>query len=196
MRYTPTNRPDDSDKDVFGTVIKNETYHYATDISADDGDVIFSPITGLCKATQRDERGYEYVISTSYNGNDFDFTKPGYLVKISCSSSSFVGINTPTEVKRGQGLGRVAHNISANYNIPLDKNDTENEDIFADKLFPCSTSTDYHSIEENEFDIPEPSTDHIHMELYKLPCDFTDANSMESNVLAPELFFDYSNETD
>lgn len=196
LKYTPPEHPDDSDKDVFGTVSKNETYHYATDISADDGDIIFSPITGLCKVTQRDERGYEYVISTSYTGNDFDFTKSGYLVKISCSSSTFISPGTPTEVTQGNSIGKVAHNTSANYNISPKDNDSENEDIFADKLFPCSASTDYHSIEENEFDIPEPSTDHIHMELYKLPCDFTDANSIEENVLAPELFFDYSNETD
>ena len=33
------------------------------------------------------------------------------------------------------------------------------------------------------------------MEMYKLPCDFTKKEEIEKNVMAPELFFDYSKET-
>ncbi len=90
----------------------------------------------------------------------------------------------------------VADNIEVNYKTPETANDTENEDIFADRLFPCSTLTDYHSIGGDEFAIPEPTGNYIHIEMYKLPCDFTNKADIEKNVLAPELFFDYSQETE
>ena len=166
----------------------------ATDLSADSGDIIYAPISGLCKVKQRDGRGFEYVICTSYNGADFDYTKDGYLVKISCSSSSFVSLGAPTLVHQGDALGKVAHNIAVNTSVPDKDNDTENEDIMADKLFPCCTSTIYHEIGGDVFDIPEAEQDHIHIEMYKLPCDFTNEAVMVKNVLAPELFFDYSRE--
>lgn len=186
----------DEDKTVYGTVSKSAAYHYANDLSANAGDIIYAPINGLCKAKQRDNRGYEYTICTSYNGNDFDLTKAGYLVKISCSSASYISSAAPKVVKKGDWLGLVADNIEVNYKTPETANDTENEDIFADKLFPCSTLTDYHSIGGDEFAIPEPTGNHIHIEMYKLPCDFTNKADIEKNVLAPELFFDYSKETD
>jgi hypothetical protein len=81
LKYEPPEPSDDTDKDVYGKVKKNTAYHYANDLSADAGDVIFAPIGGLCKASQRENRGYEYTICTSYNGNNFDYTKDGYLVK-------------------------------------------------------------------------------------------------------------------
>ena len=146
--------------------------------------------------TQREGRGFEYVISTAYSSNNFDFTKDGYVVKISCSSASFIATSTPTIVHQGDALGKVAHNIWVNTNVPDSDNDTENEDIMANKLFPCCTSTVYHEIGGDEFTIPEAEQDHIHLEMYKLPCDFNDAADIEKNVLAPELFFDYSREDD
>ncbi|MBQ8940896.1 MAG: hypothetical protein IJ062_03595 [Firmicutes bacterium] len=181
-------------KTVYGTVSKSTKWHLATDLSADDGDIIYAPISGLCKATQRDGRGFEYVISTAYNGSNFDFTKDGYLIKISCSSGSFIAANTPTVVHQGDALGKVAHNIAVNTIVPDKDNDTDNEDILADKLFPCCTSTAYHEIGGDVFDIPEAEQDHIHIEMYKLPCDFSSAADMEKNILAAELFFDYSDE--
>ena len=181
-------------KTVYGTVSKSTKWHMATDLSADSGDIIYAPISGLCKVTQRDGRGFEYVISTAYNGSDFDFTKDGYLIKTSCSSSSFIAVNTPTVVHQGDALGKVAHNIAVNTTVPDKDNDTNSEDILADKLFPCCTNTIYHEIGGDEFTVPEAEQDHIHMELYKLPCDFSSAADMEKNILAPELFFDYSDE--
>jgi hypothetical protein len=194
LEYEPPEHPDDDDKDVYGKVKKNTAYHYANDLSADAGDVIFAPIGGLCKANQRENRGYEYTICTSYNGNNFDYTKDGYLVKISCSSASYISSATPTVVKKGDWLGLVADNIAVNHTAPSSDNDVENEDIFADKLFPCSTLTNYRSIGSNEFTAPSPDGNYIHIEMYKLPCDFTDKSDIEKNVIAPELFFDYSKE--
>lgn len=191
-----TYKPKDPDPDhtVYGSIAKTSKWHLGTDLSADSGDVIYAPIGGLCKATQREERGFEYVISTAYNDNSFDFTKEGYLIKISCSSGSFIPANTPTIVHQGDALGKVAHNIGVNTVTPKSTNDYENEDIFASKQFPCSTSTAYHEIGGNVFTVPEAEQDHIHIEMYKLPCDFSSASDMEKNVLAAELFFDYSQE--
>jgi hypothetical protein len=115
-------------------------------------------------------------------------------VKISCSSASYISSSTPKVVTKGDWLGLVADNIEVNYKTPKSDNDTENEDLFADKLFPCSTSTNYSSIGKNKFEVPKPQQNHIHIEMYKLPCDFTDKADIEKNVLAPELFFDYSKE--
>ena len=118
------------------------------------------------------------------------------MVKISCALTTFIPSDTPTQVSKGRLLGKVARNVSANYKIPDSENDTDNEDIFADKLFPCCTDTAYSGIGDNEYDIPKPNEDHLHIELYKLPCDFTDKGVIEKNMLAPELFFDYSKEVD
>ena len=191
-----TYKPNDPDPDrtVYGSIEKKSKWHLATDLSADSGDIIYAPISGLCKVKQRDGRGFEYVICTSYNGADFDYTKDGYLIKISCSSASFVSLGAPTLVHQGDALGKVAHNIAVNTSVPDKDNDTENEDIMAGKLFPCCTSTVYHEIGGDVFDIPEAEQDHIHIEMYKLPCDFTNEADMVKNVLAPELFFDYSRE--
>ncbi|MBR1445389.1 MAG: hypothetical protein IJ583_17855 [Firmicutes bacterium] len=196
LEYEPPEPPSDSHDRVYGKVTAKAGYHYANDLRAYDGDEIYAPISGLCKVNQRDERGFEFVISTAYNGNTFDFTKEGYLVKISCASTTFIPSDTPTQVSKGRLLGKVAGNVSANYKIPDSENDTDNEDIFADKLFPCCTDTAYSSISDNEYDIPKPNEDHLHIELYKLPCDFTDKGVIEKNMLAPELFFDYSKEVD
>ncbi|MBQ8941243.1 MAG: hypothetical protein IJ062_05345 [Firmicutes bacterium] len=192
LTYTPPERS--PDKTMYGSISKKSKYHLATDLSADAGDIIYAPISGLCKVKQREGRGFEYVICTSYNGADFDYTKDGYLIKISCSSASFVSLGAPTLVHQGDALGKVAHNIAVNTSVPDKDNDTENEDIMADKLFPCCTSTVYHEIGGDVFNIPEAEQDHIHIEMYKLPCDFSSAADMEKNVLAPELFFDYSRE--
>ena len=194
LTYTPPER--NPDKTMYGSISKKSKYHLATDLSADSGDVIYAPISGLCKVIRREGRGFEYVISTAYSGNSFDFTKDGYLIKISCSSASFISTSTPTIVHQGDALGKVAHNIWVNTNVPDSDNDTENEDIMANKLFPCCTSTVYHEIGGDEFTVPEAEQDHIHLEMYKLPCDFNDAADIEKNVLAPELFFDYSREDD
>jgi hypothetical protein len=196
LEYTPPEPPDDASDKVFGKVTSHATYHYANDLSADSGDVIYAPIGGLCKVKQEESRGYEYTICTSYTGNEFDFSKDGYLVKISCSSASYISSSTPKVVTKGDWLGLVADNIEVNYITPKSDNDMENEDLFADKLFPCSTSTNYSSIGRNKFEVPKPQQNHIHIEMYKLPCDFTDKADIEENVLAPELFFDYSKETD
>lgn len=189
-------KSDADGNDVYGTVKKEAAYHYANDLSANAGDIIYSPINGLCKVSQHEGRGYEYTISTAYNSSSFDFSQNGYLVKISCSSASFIPTTLPKEIKQGEPLGIVADNISVNYTKPNKENDTENEDIFADKLFPCCTDTLYHNLGANDFTIPQPEQDHIHIELYKLPCDFTNVTDIEKNVLAPELFFDYSKEGD
>lgn len=194
--YDPPNPPSNPTDDVYGTVKSKTGYHYANDLSADAGDIFYAPIDGLCIVKQRDGRGFEFTISTAYNGNAIDYTKDGYLVKMSCTSSSFIPANTPTIVHKGDALGKVCGNVWVNNNIPDNDNDSENEDIFADKLFPCCTATAYHTIGANEYDVPEPEEDHLHIEMYKLPCDFSNAGSIEDNVLAPELFFDYSNEVD
>jgi len=201
LEYTPPDRPDDDEDNVYGTVSKKTAYHYAVDLSADNGDIIYCPISGLCKVKQREKRGFEYSICTSYNGNNFDFTnfdftKEGYLVKISCSKAAYIPTAAPKIVKQGDWLGIVGKNMEVNYEIPDMDNDTENEDIFADKLFPCSTLTDYHSIGKKKFEIPETTQDYIHIEMYKLPCDFNDKSDIEKNVLDPELFFDYLKEVD
>ena len=194
--YEPPDPPSDSTDDVYGTVKSKAGYHYANDLSADAGDIFYAPIDGLCVVKQRDGRGFEFTVSTAYNDNAIDYTKDGYLVKMSCTSSSFIPANTPTLVHKGDALGKVCGNVWVNNNIPDKDNDSENEDIFADKLFPCCTETTYHTIGANEYEVPEPEEDHLHIEMYKLPCDFSDAGSIEANVLAPELFFDYSNEVD
>ena len=196
LEYTPPEKPEDKHTDVYGSVSNKTAYHYAVDLSADEGDIIYSPIKGLCKAKQREKRGFEYTICTSYNGNNFDFTKDGYLIKISCSKASYIPTASSKVVRQGDKLGIVGGNMEVNYKIPDTANDTENEDIFADKLFPCSTFTNYHNIGKNEFDIPENTQDYIHLEMYKLPCDFSDKADIEENVLNPELFFDFSKEAD
>ncbi len=194
--YEPPDPPSDPTDDVYGTVKSKTGYHYANDLSADAGDIFYAPIDGLCIVKQRDGRGFEFTISTVYNGNAIDYTKDGYLVKMSCTSSSFIPANTPTLVHKGDALGKVCGNVWVNNYIPDKDNDSENEDIFADKLFPCCTATAYHTIGANEYEVPEPEEDHLHIEMYKLPCDFSSTSSIEDNVLAPELFFDYSNEVD
>lgn len=186
----PTPIPDEK---AYGTVSAYKAYHYANDLSADKNDKIYAPISGLCKVFQRDERGFEYVISTAYNDNkdDFDFSKDGYLIKISCSSASYLPTSTATMITKGAVIGKVADNISANYKVPDSSNDTNNEDIFANYLFPCSTSTRYSHLSHDVMEEPEPDKNHIHIEMYKLPCDFNDISSIQENVLAPELFFEY-----
>ena len=186
----------DPDKTMYGKVKGKKGYHYATDLSANSGDIIYAPLGGLCKATQREGRGFEYVISTAYNGNNFDFTKDGYLVKISCSSASFIAVNTPQVITKGTALGKVANDIGVNDTQPDSDNDSaDNEDIIADLLFPCNTSTDFRNIGGNNFNTHiAPEENHIHIEMYKLPCDFSDAADVKKNILAPELFFDYSQE--
>ncbi len=196
LEYTPPEKPEDKHTDVYGSVSNKTAYHYAVDLSADEGDIIYSPIKGLCKVKQREKRGFEYTICTSYNGNNFDFTKDGYLVKISCSKATYIPTVSSKVVKQGDKLGIVGGNMEVNYKTPDMDNDTENENIFADKLFPCSTFTNYHNIGKNEFDIPENTQDYIHLEMYKLPCDFSDKSDIEKNVLNPELFFDFSKEAD
>jgi len=196
LEYTPPERPEDRHTDVYGSVSNRTAYHYAVDLSADEGDIIYAPIKGLCKVKQREKRGFEYTICTSYNGNNFDFTKDGYLVKISCSKATYIPTASSKVVKQGDKLGIVGSNMEVNYKIPDTGNDTENEDIFADKLFPCSTFTNYHSVGRNKFEIPETTKDYIHLEMYKLPCDFSDKSDIEENVLNPELFFDFSKEVD
>ena len=193
LEYEPPDPPSDSHDRVFGSISKHTGYHYAVDLRADSGDIILAPISGLCKAKQRDGRGFEYSICTALNddGTDFDFAKKGYLVKISCSSVSYIPTTTAVNVEKGTSwLGKVSAVQPVNYEIPDMDNDTENEDIFADKLFPCFTGTDFQSIDSNDYDIPSPQYEHIHMEMYSLPCDFNDKNSIEENVLDPELFFE------
>ncbi|HAG04134.1 MAG TPA: hypothetical protein DCG28_01730 [Lachnospiraceae bacterium] len=182
-------------KTVYGKVTGKKATHWATDLSADDGDIIKAPMSGLCIVKQREGRGFEYTISSSYEGNEFKYDGHGYVVKLSCSSGSYIPEGVPTVVTQGQTLGVVANNIEVNNIVPNSENDTENEDIIADCLFPCSTSTTYHNIGGDYFEeYTTPSKNHLHIELYSLPCDFTDKKSVKENILAPELFFDYSSE--
>ena len=90
----------------------------------------------------------------------------------------------------------VANDIGVNDTRPDSDNDSaDNEDIIADVLFPCNTSTDFSDIGGNNFNTHiAPEENHIHIEMYKLPCDFSDAADVKKNILAPELFFDYSQE--
>ncbi|MBQ7266154.1 MAG: hypothetical protein IJS61_08655 [Firmicutes bacterium] len=192
LSYEP---PEPNEKKVvFGKINKSKSYHYAIDLSAEEGDVIYAPIGGLCKATQREGRGFEYVISTAYSGTDFDFTKDGYVCKISCSSASYVGTQVVTA---GTPLGLVGGDMGVNYYAPSIDNDTESEDLSASAVFPCYTDTTFHTIDGDFFEEhPEASRPHIHIELYKTPCDFTKITDLDANILAPELFFDYSSEED
>ncbi len=186
--------PNDN-KTVYGKVTGKKTTHWATDLSADDGDIIKAPMSGLCIAKQREGRGFEYTISSSYEGSEFKYDGHGYVVKLSCSSGSYIPEGVPTVVTQGQVLGVVANNIEVNNIVPNSENDTENEDIIADCLFPCSTSTTYHNIGGDYFEeYTTPSKNHLHIELYSLPCNFADKKSVKENILAPELFFDYSSE--
>lgn len=181
LKYTP---PDEDDEnDMYGTVTSFKGYHYANDLKAAAGDIIYAPIDGLCKITRRDGRGFEYVISTSYNGSNIDTTQDGFLVKISCSSNKY--ISDSCMVTKGQELGEVAADCQVNKSIPISSDDNENEDLFAEYLFPCCTGTKYHMDTENT------EYNYLHIEYYKLPCDFNDINSIKENVLAPELFFTY-----
>ncbi len=193
LKYKP---PTPSDKKtVYGTVSSKDGTHWANDLSASDGDVIKAPISGLCIAKQREGRGFEYVISTSYDGTNFKFDDYGYCVKMSCSGASYIRSGVPTLVTQGQALGLVGKNMGVNNSTPSSDNDTENEDLIADLLFPCATATTYHDIDGDYFEeYPPESEAHLHIELYSLPCDFTDENSVKENILAPELFFDYSSE--
>ena len=195
LKYKPpTANPD---KTVYGTVSSKTTTHWANDLSAEAGDIIKAPISGLCVVKQREGRGFEYVISSSYEGTDFKFDGYGYCVKMSCSGSTFLSPGVPTIVTQGQALGKVAGNIPVNYETPSEDNDTENEDIIADVLFPCCTATTFSEIGGDFFDeYPPESEAHLHIELYALPCDFGDKDSIKENILAPELFFDYSSEED
>lgn len=185
LQYIPPDESDDDDN-VYGNVNSSVGYHYANDLLAEENENIYSPINGLCKVTNKSDRGYEFVISTAYNGSNFDYTKKGYVVKISCAKTSALPVGTYTMVRKGDLLGTVAKNVTVNYKKP--------ESTFADKLFPCCTGTGYHYLSSNEFDEPEPEYSHIHIEMYQLPCDFSDTADIEKNVLAPELFFDYSKE--
>ena len=116
---------------------------------------------------------------------------------MSCSGSTFLSLGVPTIITQGQALGKVAGNMPVNYEIPSADNDTENEDIIADVLFPCCTATTFSEIDGDSFDeYPPESEAHLHIELYSLPCDFSDKDSIKENILAPELFFDYSSEED
>ena len=190
ITYIPAVERPNSDKTQYGQIHHSgNKEHYAIDLLANPGDKIIAPISGLCKINQREERGFEYVISTSYDGNNFDFTKEGYLIKISCSSASYKAINTPFMVTTGEWLGVPEENTKANYNVPRSDNDVENEDIFASYLFPCCTGTDYSSVGGDGYEQPDPQYAHIHMEMYKLPCDFNNVSSIKENVLNPELFF-------
>lgn len=193
LKYKP---PTPSDKKtVYGTVSSKDGTHWANDLSASDGDVIKAPISGLCIAKQREGRGFEYVISTSYDGTNFKFDDYGYCVKMSCSGASYIRSGVPTLVTQGQALGLVGKNMGVNNTAPSSDNDTENEDLIADLLFPCATATTYHDIDGDYYEeYPPESEAHLHIELYSLPCDFTDENSVKENILAPELFFDYSSE--
>ena len=187
LKYFPPEYDEDDDY-VYGSVSGISGYHYANDLIADEGDNIYAPINGLCKVTNTSDRGYEFVISTSHHGSSFDFSKEGYVVKISCAKTSNIPIGSYVLVRKGDLLGTVAESVTVNYEKP--------DDIFADKLYPCSTGTGYHYLGSNEFDEPDPEYSHIHMEMYQLPCNFSDEADIEKNVLAPELFFDYSNEID
>lgn len=194
MKYNP---PSYSDSDTWGNVTHSTGYHYANDILASSGENFYAPIGGLCKVNSREGRGYEFVISTSYNGSNFNFDNEGYCIKISCAGTSALPINTPVIVRAGDILGTVGDNMTVNYKKPVSSDDSpDNEDLFADKLFPCCTGTNYKNIGSNQYSEPDPEYEHLHIEMYKLPCNFFDVSSIENNVLAPELFFDYSNEED
>lgn len=195
LKYKPpTANPD---KTVYGSISSKKTTHWANDLSAESGDIIMAPISGLCVVKQREGRGFEYVISTSYSGTNFKFDDYGYVVKMSCSGSSFLSPGVPTIVTQGQALGKVAGNMPVNYEIPSADNDSENEDIIADCLFPCGTATTFSDIGGDYFEQYPPEDEaHLHIELYSLPCDFSDKSSVKENILAPELFFDYSSEED
>ena len=181
LEYTPPDEEDEDDR--YGSVSDFTGYHYANDLKATSGEFIYAPISGLCKVTQRDGRGFEYVISTSYNGSDIDTTQEGFLVKISCSSSTYV--LSSRVVNQGDKIGKVASVCSVNTEIPDSSNDSENEDLFAEYLFPCCTGTKYNR------DSTDTRYDYLHIEYYKLPCDFNNIDSIKENVLAPELFFTY-----
>ena len=195
LKYNPPT-PNEN-KTVYGSISSRKSTHLANDLSAESGDIIKAPISGLCVVKQREGRGFEYVISSSYESTDFKFDGYGYCVKMSCSGSSFITPGVPTIVTQGQALGKVAGNMPVNYEIPSADNDTENEDIIADVLFPCCTATTFSEIGGDFFDeYPPESEAHLHIELYSLPCDFSDKDSIKENILAPELFFDYSSEED
>ncbi len=188
IKYAPPKEPEASDRhDVYGSIIKTTGYHYANDLEAAAGDTIYAPISGLCTVTHTSNRGYEFTITTSYSGTTADYTGKGFVIKMSCAgTSAFTGTRV---VHKGDVLGTVGDidSFSVNYSSASDN-------IFTSKLYPCSTGTDYRDIGANVFDEPDADYDHLHIEMYKLPCDFTNAADMEKNVLAPELFFDYSNE--
>lgn len=190
LTYTPPERNDD-DNEVYGHLSKTSGYHYANDLLASSDENVYAPISGLCKSVLKSDRGYEITISTAYNGNDINYTEDGYLVKLSCIDS--INISENQIVKRGDLIGKVGYTslYSVNYKEPSNENE-----IFADKLFPCSTGTAYRELGSNCYNEPTPEYNHLHIEMYKLPCDFSDVADIEKNVLAPELFFDYSKEVD
>ncbi len=172
-----------SDDESYPSVSKATGKHYAVDLNATTGDIIKSPLSGYCRVAQQDRRGFEFVISTN---PDFETGEYGYICKISCASTSFIPTNTVVKINAGDSLGRVAAIQPINYATPT--NDT---DVFADSLYPCGTNTDYHSCDGQGCTEAEYTGEYVHLELYKLPCDFTSSSDMEKNVLAPELFFIY-----
>ena len=190
IKYKPP-QESESGSDVYGSISKTYGYHYANDLIGNAGDIIYAPISGLCTVSAESGRGYEFQISTAYSDNDFDYSKKGYVVKISCAGSTNIAVGTKKVVHKGDAIGTLgnADNMSVNYSIPSDC-------IFASKLYPCNTGTRYSDIGANEFDEPSTQYDHLHIEMYKLPCDFNNVADIEKNVLAPELFFDYTNEDD
>lgn len=179
LTFTPA-----SDNEHYPSVSSTSGEHDAIDIAANSGDIIKSPISGYCKVGQQELRGFEYVISTS---KDFEAGTSGYLCRISCSSSSFIPTNTVTAVKAGDSLGKVAGICGVNTKKPT----VAGTDIFADYLYPCSTNTEYYTSDSLGDTTVSYSGEYIHLELYKLPCDFTSKTDMADNVLAPELFFKY-----
>lgn len=172
-----------TDAESYPSVSKATGKHYAVDLNAGKDDIIKSPLSGYCKVTQQDKRGFEFVISTH---PDFETGEYGYICKISCAASPIIPTNAVVKVNAGDSLGRVADILPINYEKP-----TAETDVFADKLYPCGTNTNYHSCDSQGCTEADYTGEYVHLELYKLPCDFTSASDMEKNVLAPELFFIY-----
>lgn len=170
-----------ADAEAYPSVTKATAYHYAVDLNTDEGDIIQAPFSGFCKVSQKEKRGFEYVISTN---PDFESGGYGYLCRISCSGASYIPIGTTQTIVAGQALGTVSRIQGINTDRPTDT-------ALASKLYPCSTNTDYHSCDNQGCTEPNFTGEYVHLELYKLPCDFTSATDMEKNVLAPELFFIY-----
>ena len=178
LKFTSAN-----DSESYPSVSAANGKHYAVDLNATAGDIIKSPFKGYCKVIQQDKRGFEFVISTNSN---FELGDKGFLCRISCASASYIPTNTIIEVEAGQSLGVVSSIQGINTEKP-----TGATDVFADKLYPCGTNTDYHNCDSQGCMDATYTGEYVHLELYKLPCDFTSAADMEKNVLAPELCFIY-----